>query len=190
MEEQLKPKTITITNGYTLFIDRDGVINKEKKGDYIYNWEEFEFLDGVLEALKICNTLFDHILIMTNQRGVGRGLMTRKQLLDIHDKMKQTITSNGGRIDDIYYCIDDGDASPNRKPNPGMGLRAARDYPTIDLKKTFMVGNRMSDMKFARKLEIKSVFVATTHPEVPFPNDDIDYRFDDFLSFVKALTKS
>ncbi|MFY8128384.1 MAG: D-glycero-alpha-D-manno-heptose-1,7-bisphosphate 7-phosphatase [Chitinophagaceae bacterium] len=181
---------IFISKGYTLFIDRDGVINKEKKEDYIYTWEEFEFLEGVLEGLKICNHFFDNIILITNQRGIGRGLMTHQNLETLHTKMLEVIKTNGGRIDAIYYCADDDNNSPNRKPNPGMAFKAVKDYPHINLQKTLMVGNRISDMKFARNAGVQSVFVATTHPEIAYPHEAIDYRFDNLLAFAKALTKS
>jgi histidinol-phosphate phosphatase family protein len=190
MQINNKTQQITISNGYSLFIDRDGVINKEKKEDYIYTWDEFEFLNGVIEALKIINSFFENIVLITNQRGIGRGLMTDENLHTIHSKMREVITAHGGRIDAIYYCADDDNASPNRKPNPGMAYKAASDFPSINLEKTFMVGNRMSDMKFARNAGVKSVFVATTHPEVVLPNESIDYRFEDLLHFAKSLTKS
>ena len=67
MQTNSNTQQITISNGYTLFIDRDGVINKEKKEDYIYTWDEFEFLDGVIEALKVVNSFFETIVLITNQ---------------------------------------------------------------------------------------------------------------------------
>jgi len=190
MQTNSNTQQITISNGYTLFIDRDGVINKEKKEDYIYTWDEFEFLDGVIEALKVANSFFETIVLITNQRGIGRGLMTDESLHIIHSKMLEVIAAHGGRIDAIYYCADDDSTSPNRKPNPGMAYKATLDFPSINLEKTLMVGNRMSDMKFARNAGVKGVFVATTHPEVVFPNESIDYRFENLLHFAKSLTKS
>ncbi len=181
---------IPIHTGSTLFIDRDGVINIEKKEDYIYTWDEFVFYPKVLEAFKIFTQYFERIIVITNQRGVGRGKMTEVNLQIIHANMIKTIGENGGKIDDIFYCIDVDNASPNRKPNAGMAHQAKAKYPVIDFSKTFMIGNKMSDMLFARNAGIQSIFVATTNPETPFPHPNIDYRFNDVFEFAKALTKS
>ncbi len=176
-----------IDKSWTLFIDRDGVINHEKKADYIRNWEEFNFYDGVLEAMEILNEKFGVIVMVTNQKGVGKGLMTKDDLDTIHNNMLDNIVANQGRVDKIYYCSDLEDNSPNRKPNPGMAFQANKDFPTIDFSKSIMVGNKLSDMNFGRNAGINTVFVATTNPETHFPHTSIDFRFTDLLAFAKAL---
>ena len=80
-----------VDRSWTLFLDRDGVINVEKPMDYVRAWEEFQFNPGVLKALKLLNGLFGRIVVVTNQRGVGKGLMTEQDLLDIHDRMTEEI---------------------------------------------------------------------------------------------------
>lgn len=182
--------SIPAGKGYTLFIDRDGVINIEKKEDYIYTWDEFIFYPNVLEAFKIFTQYFDKIIVITNQRGVGKGKMKEEDLLHIHTNMKATIEEAGGKIDAIFYCIDIDNASPNRKPNPGMAFQAKAKFEEIDFTKTYMIGNKMSDMLFAKNAGVKSVFVATTNPETPFPHTSINYRFSNIFEFAKALTKS
>lgn len=182
--------SIHILEGSTLFIDRDGVINIEKKEDYIYTWDEFVFYPNVLEAFKIFPTFFNKIIVITNQRGVGKGKMSEENLLHIHANMQKAIEDAGSKIDAIFYCTDVDNASPNRKPNAGMAHQAKTKFPEIDFAKTFMVGNKMSDMLFAKNAGVQSVFVATTNPETPFPHPNINYRFNDVYSFAKALTKS
>jgi len=179
-----------IDKSWTLFLDRDGVINHEKKEDYIKNWEEFTFYDGVLEALEILNEKFGIIVMVTNQKGVGKGLMTVDDLNSIHQNMLSTIETNKGRVDNIYYCSDLADDSPNRKPNPGMAFQAKNDFHFIDFSKSLMVGNKLSDMNFGRNAGINTVFVATTNPDTPFPHPSIDLRFDDLIAFATALIKS
>ncbi|MDR1763306.1 MAG: HAD-IIIA family hydrolase, partial [Dysgonamonadaceae bacterium] len=110
-----------------LFLDRDGVINVHRPNDYVKSVEEFEFIDGAKEALKILAPHFRYICIVTNQRGVGKGLMTERQLAAIHSYMCDEITKSGGRIDKIYVCTATDDADPMRKPNPGMALQAKQD---------------------------------------------------------------
>lgn len=176
-----------IDNSWTIFIDRDGVINHEKKEDYIYKWEEFHFYKGVEEAFKELNKKFGRIVIVTNQRGIGKGLMTEAALLNIHKKMESEINKAGGRIDKIYYCTSTDNDHPNRKPNPGMAFEAKKDFPEINLSKSIVIGNKLSDMRFGRNAGLHTVFVATTHTDTPFPHPDIDLRFDTLPDFVKAL---
>jgi histidinol-phosphate phosphatase family protein len=152
-QEELKQIALHLENtdrDWTLFLDRDGVINHEKENDYILNWSEFEFYPGVTEAIRLLSEKFATIVVISNQRGVGRGLMNEKDLLDIQQRMKSEIAKAGGRIDKIYYCTATDPHHFYRKPNPGMALQAAKDFPSIDLSKTIMVGNKLSDMQFGR----------------------------------------
>ncbi|MEO7530895.1 MAG: HAD-IIIA family hydrolase [Sediminibacterium sp.] len=176
-----------IDKSWTLFLDRDGVINHDKDNDYIRDWDEFRFYDTTLEAMAILEKYFGRIVVTTNQKGVGKELMTVADLANIHSNMLQQIQGSGGRIDKVYYCSDLSDDSINRKPNPGMAFQAKADFPEIDLAKSLIVGNRISDMSFGRNAGIYTIFVATTHPETPFPDPLIDLRFDSLLAFAKAL---
>lgn len=177
----------SVDKSWTLFLDRDGVINYEKKGDYIRNPEEFRFYEGVPDAMKIFNERFGKIVIVSNQRGVGKQLMTENDLLNINNYLISSIELAEGRIDNIYYCTAIDATDPDRKPNPGMAFIAKLDFPEIDLSKSIVVGNKPSDMLFGRNAGIYTVFAATTHPETPFPDPDIDLRFDSLINFAKAL---
>ena len=176
-----------VDKDWTLFLDRDGVINYEKKDDYILNWNEFKFYEDAKDALKTLAKRFGTIIIVSNQRGVGKGLMTEDDLLNIHQNMQHEIVSAGGRIDAIYFCTAVDSKDPDRKPNPGMAFAAKKDLPDIDLNKAIMVGNKPSDMLFARNAGVYSVYIASTHPQTPFPHPDIDLRFNNLSDFVKAL---
>jgi histidinol-phosphate phosphatase family protein len=176
-----------IDQSWTLFLDRDGVLNHDKDNDYIRNTAEFRLYDTTLDALKILAEKFHRIVIVTNQKGVGKGLMTKDDLDAIHAVLLEKTTESGGRIDKIYYCSDLSDDSINRKPNPGMAFQAKADFPGIDFSKSIIVGNRLSDMGFGRNAGMHTVFVATTHPETVFPHPDIDYRFEDLYAFAKAI---
>ncbi len=176
-----------IDNTWTLFIDRDGVINHEKKDEYIRNPDEFRFYDGVKEAIKTFNAYFGKVIIISNQRGVGRQLMTEKDLLDIHTNMLAEIGAAGGRIDKIYYCTSTDNKHICRKPNPGMAFLAKKDFPGIDFSRSIMIGNKPGDMLFGRFAGIRTVFVRTTNPEQTFPHPDIDLVFNSLADFAKAL---
>jgi D-glycero-alpha-D-manno-heptose 1-phosphate guanylyltransferase len=181
------PDLTFIDKSWSLFLDRDGVINDEVVGKYILNWDEFNFIEGVLHALKILNKKFNRIVIVSNQRGVGKSLMTEQDLHAIHNEMLKEVESSGGRIDKIYYCTATSDKHPDRKPNPGMALKAKNDFPDIDLTKSVMVGNKPGDMLFGRTAGMVTVFITSTNPDQPFPNPDIDFIFPSLHSFAQAL---
>ena len=142
-----------------LLLDRDGVINVLRPGDYVKTWEEFVFCDGVLEALRLLNPLFRRIVLVTNQRGVGRGRMTAADLADIHEKMLACIREAGGRIDRIYCCTATEDTAPRRKPNTGMAQEVRTDFPDIDFARSLLVGDSRSDLEFARRAGIPAVCI-------------------------------
>ncbi len=176
-----------IDNSWTLFLDRDGVINHEKHQDYIHNWDEFKFYDGVPEVFKIFSKKFKRIIIVTNQKGVGKGLTKLDDLHTIHANMEQAIEKAGGHVDAIYYCSELEDNNPYRKPQPGMGLEAVRQFPDIDLSRSIMVGNTISDMEFGRNLGVYTVFLPTTRPEVDLKDGRIDMVFENLPAFADAL---
>ena len=176
-----------IDKTWTLFLDRDGVINHEKHLDYIHTWDEFIFYDGVKEAMSVFAKTFNRIVVVTNQKGIGKGVTKLEDLQLIHKNMVAEIEAAGGRIDAVYFCPDLEDDSFNRKPNPGMGLQAVKDFSEIDLSKTIMVGNTISDMKFGRNLGVQTIFLATTRPEVDLKDSRIDATYNSLIDFANAL---
>lgn len=176
-----------IDDTWTLFIDRDGVINYEKKEDYILNWSEFRFYEGVQEAMQILSSIFSTIIVVTNQRGVGKGLMTLDELQVIHDNMTQEITVASGRIDKIYFCTSLNNDCFERKPNPGMAHLAQKDFPHIEFSKSLMIGNKLSDMGFGKNAGMYTIYVDTTNPEVPTTHPLIDLRYKNLLHAAKAI---
>lgn len=189
-----KPLDLALSSqDWTLFLDRDGVLNIEKHDDYILNWSEFQFYPTTLDALAILRPLFKRIFLVTNQKGVGKGLMSLEDLENIHSNMLAAISAKGGGLDHLFFCTDLDSDSPNRKPNPGMAFQAKTLYPAVDFTQSIMVGNRPSDMAFGRNAGMHTVFVATTHPQTEDPHPQIDLRFNNLLEFaqaVKALRKS
>lgn len=177
-----------IDRSWTLFLDRDGVLNHEKKEDYIRNWSEFRFYDEVPEAMRLLSDVFGVIVLVTNQKGVGRQLMTLDDLADIHSKMMDQIQAAGGRIDKLYFCTDLDNDSPCRKPNPGMAFQAKSDFPQIDLARSIIAGNKLSDMRFGRNAGMHTAYIATTNPEVTADDPLVDLRFNSLMEFARALT--
>ena len=176
-----------INADWTLFLDRDGVLNVEKENSYIFHYGEFTFYEGVTEALRRCAAVFGPIVVVTNQRGVGKGMMTAADLQEIHTKMVAEIVLAGGRIDRIYYADSLDNEHPLRKPQPGMAHAAKQDLPAIDFSRSVMVGNNISDMEFGRNAGMYTVFLKTTNPEQPLPHPAIDLAFNSLADFAKHL---
>jgi histidinol-phosphate phosphatase family protein len=134
----------------TLFLDRDGVLNRHLEGDYVRDWSQWEWMPGILEQLKKWSARFRRIVLVTNQRGVGKGLMTDSDLARVHARMMQEVLEAGARMDLILSCTAVEETDPRRKPNPGMFYEACSLFPDIDAKSSVMLGDAPSDAAFAR----------------------------------------
>ena len=176
-----------IDQSWTLFLDRDGVINIESVGSYITSWSEFQFHEGVLDSIRSLSQVFGNIIVVSNQRGVGRGIMSIEALREINTNMKAAVAENGGRIDKIYAATAVLDEDHNRKPNTGMGVQAQEDFPAIDFKKSVMIGNSLSDMEFGKRLSMHTVFLTTKHEPFSLPHDLIDEQFSSLQAWAKQL---
>ncbi|MCP4441697.1 MAG: HAD family hydrolase [Aureispira sp.] len=177
---------------WTLFLDRDGVINTRIVGSYVRNWGEFEFMKGALEAMPIFKARFEQVLVATNQQGIAKGLMTAADLEKVHEQMLQTIAKAGGKIEKAYYCPLHERENPHcRKPNSGMAEQAKKDFPNIDFTKSIMVGDSPSDIEFGHRLGMKTVFI-TTRQDIPSQElidiqPKIDFTFDSLYAFSQQL---
>ena len=127
----MKGSELKVDKTWTLFLDRDGVINLHYPNDYVKNWNEFYFLEGVMEALKDLSHCFGRIIIVTNQQGVGKGIMSDEDLKFIHAEMLKEIRKYGGRVHMIYAATEkvENDFWKLRKPNIGMAKQARKDFP-------------------------------------------------------------
>jgi histidinol-phosphate phosphatase family protein len=171
-------KDFHIDETWALFLDRDGVINRQLPGDYVKHWDEFEFLDGVLDALHRFTRHFGKIFIATNQQGVGKGVMTETELDRLHDRMMEEIRYAGGRINKIYHSpYREEEKSVFRKPGIGMARKARIDYPEIDFGKSLMIGDSLSDMQFGRNAGMRTVYITAGEavPEAVKPLADLAY---------------
>jgi len=133
------------------------------------------------------NQYFKYIIITTNQRGVGKKLMTEESLIQVNQKMIKGIEAAGGKIDRIYYAIDLSGEDPLRKPNPGMAFAARRDLPDIDLDKAIMIGNNITDMEFGKNAGVYTVMLTTTNHEVVMPHPEIDLLVPTLIDFTDKL---
>jgi len=155
-----------IDNTWTLFLDRDGVINERIWGGYVTNPDEYIFLPGVLDSIAVFSSIFNKIIIITNQQGIGKGIMTEGELKVVHDYMIKEIRLAGGEIDGIYYCPDLAEKNDNcRKPSTNMAQKAVGDFPEIDLTKSIIVGDSPSDIEFGINAGMHTVFVMHENDE-------------------------
>jgi len=176
---------------FSLFLDRDGVINRRLPGDYVKSWAEFHFIEEAKTAIARLNNYFLRTIIVTNQQGIGKGLMTKADLKQIHRQMLEDIQKADGTIDGIYYCPELAGASC-RKPNTGMAEQAKADFPEIDFQRSVMAGDSLSDMEFGGHLNMINVLIETKaetlreleHGHFPYP---IHYRFSSLAGFADYL---
>ncbi|MBR4329182.1 MAG: HAD family hydrolase [Candidatus Riflebacteria bacterium] len=151
-----------------IFLDRDGTLNPDP--GYISDPKDYELYDGVCEALVKLQEAGYMLILITNQSGISRGLISEEQLEAVHDKMKRLLKAGGVTLDAIYYCPHHPDhpykgiAECNcRKPKPGLILQAIKDHD-IDVENSFMIGDRTSDIKIGLNSGVKPVCIA----EKPF----------------------
>ncbi|MES2621700.1 MAG: HAD-IIIA family hydrolase [Bacteroidota bacterium] len=187
----MKLSEAKIDKTWTLFLDRDGVINLHYPNDYVKKWDEFYFLEGVLDGLKSLSEIFRRIIIVTNQQGVGKELMTQEDLQFIHDEMLKEVRKYGGRIHAIYSATDliANDVYQLRKPNTGMAKKAKKDFAEIDFSKSIMVGDSVTDMEFGRSVGMVTVFVGDRKKLTAKSKTQIDEYFDSLPEFANSLVQ-
>ena len=170
----------SLDQSWTIFLDRDGVINHRRPGSYVKNIDDFEFIEGTKKAIKKLSSHFKRIIIITNQQGLGKGLMTIEELKNVNKYMLDEIKNAGGRIDGIYFCPELATNNPNcRKPNPDMAYKAKKDFPEIDFKKSIIIGDSISDMQFGKNLGMKTILIQEkTEEKFHYPSIDVDWRID------------
>lgn len=143
-----------------VFLDRDGVINKKPPGhDYVKEWEEFGFLPGAKDAIGLLKQNRYKVFVISNQRGIARGLMTKEDLDKIHKNMQRELEKSGGEIDAIYYCPHNyKDNCDCRKPKPGMFFQAADDHD-VDLTRGVFIGDSETDLLAGEAAGVKTILV-------------------------------
>jgi len=181
-------KKLQIDRSWTLFLDRDGVINRRIVDDYVKTWDQFVFLPGVLDALKKFHQVFGRIIVVSNQQGVGKGLMTEGDVQSVHFRMQDEIKNAGGKIDEVFYSPHlHADKSIMRKPNIGMALKARRQFPDIRLNHSLMAGDSISDMIFGKRAGMKTVMISSDLGPAQLYPRQIDYLYPDLISLALDL---
>lgn len=156
-----------------VFLDRDGVINvKAAPGEYILRWSDFSFLPGIADWIRLFNALDLLVIVVTNQRGVARGMLDAEELARIHENMVAELARQGARIDDVLCCPHEEGECGCRKPRPGLVLEAARRW-RIDLSTSLLIGDSETDRRLAEACGMRFILVR-------------DGRIVESASFVKV----
>jgi histidinol-phosphate phosphatase family protein len=149
------------SNRPTIFLDRDGVLNsKPPRAEYVTQWEEFHWLPGAKDALRLLNHAGYRVIIISNQAGIARGLMTSEDLTALHRSMHKEVQESGGRIDAIYYCPHGWDeACDCRKPKPALLFQAQRDF-NLNLSRVVFIGDDERDLQAAAAAGCQGVSIS------------------------------
>jgi len=180
-----------ISKKKAVFLDRDGVINRKlSEHDYVKKWSEFRFLPNVAEAIKKLNKNF-LVIIVSNQRGIARGIMSKEDVEVINMRMKKELEKRNARIDGIYFCPhDDKDNCNCRKPKPGMLLKAAQDFK-IDLKKSYIIGDDFADVEAGKRAGCETILVSnsknTFSQKIRAKKSRPDYIVSNLLEATKII---
>lgn len=144
----------------TLFLDRDGVINKKLEGRYITDFKDFEFIKGSLDAIINLKSVFNKIIIVTNQQGIGKEIMSVEDLQIVHEKMQEAISKEFKYINKIYFCPHlESEECECRKPGIGMLLQSKADFPDINISNSFLVGDSDTDIQAGKRFGVKTIKV-------------------------------
>ncbi|OGS48689.1 MAG: hypothetical protein A3J79_04840 [Elusimicrobia bacterium RIFOXYB2_FULL_62_6] len=146
-----------------VFLDRDGTLIHDRPGHYLTDPAKLRFYRDALKALKLLARLGFRLIVVTNQSGVARGYMTLRTATAINRKIQSELARGGVRLDGIYFCPHGPDERcACRKPAPGL-IREAMRHHRVDLSRSYLVGDKLSDMRLAAALKIRGVFLKCGH---------------------------
>ncbi len=144
----------------TVFLDRDGVINKKMpEGGYVTSWADFQLLPGVPEAISQLNQAGLRVVVVSNQRGIALGLYSAQDVETIHAHLQNELQRLGAHVDAFYFCPHDKEDCNCRKPLPGMFESAKQDFAGIRAAESVMIGDSLSDIEFGQRLGMRTIFV-------------------------------
>ncbi len=180
-----------------VFLDRDGTLNEER-GYYISRYEDLKIYPFAYEAVRMINNLGFLAIVTTNQAGISKGIISKEDVENIHKFMDEEFKKNSARIDAFYYCPSHPDhfsEDPNcRKPLPGMALKAKNDLG-IDLEKSFVIGDKVEDVLFAKNIGGRAILVLTGYGKKS--KEDLekagiipDFIAEDVLEAVKWIAET
>ena len=173
-----------------VFLDRDGTLNEDR--GYVGFFRDFAWLPGAVDSVRRLNEAGFAVVVVTNQAGVARGYYTEADVLALHAEVEQGLNAAGAHVDGYYYAPYHATAAveeryrimhPDRKPGTGMLERAARDL-NLDLARSFMVGDKESDVTPGRTLGLRTVLVRTGFGRTHEPTTAATHVADDVAAAV------
>lgn len=173
----------------SLFLDRDGVLNRRIPGEYVDHYDRFHWSPQCVRALQKFQEAFDYIFVVTNQQGIGKGLMTSAQLEAVHKEMLRELDAAGVHIHRVYHCPDLNSKPDNcRKPAPSMGYWAQKEFPEVNFDRSVMIGDSHSDLQFARGLGMISIWInGELERKQNVVDEDYDFAFSTLLDASKSI---
>ncbi|MDR3235977.1 MAG: HAD-IIIA family hydrolase [Prevotellaceae bacterium] len=177
-----------MNQNWTLFLDRDGIINERIVGGYVKKSSQFIFRPDFLEAIFRLRSLFGKVCVVTNQQGIGKGLMTDEDVLQVHHYMINELQKRSIMIDGVYVCphLESDDCSC-RKPKTGLALQAKKDFPDIDFHSSLMIGDSASDIFFGKNCGMRTALVSQ---ETNLPLCHPDYQAANLMDIIDLLIKN
>ena len=171
----------------TVFLDRDGILN-EKMPDhrYVTRWEEFRVLPGVPEAVRRLNEAGLRVVVVSNQRGIAKGLYTTADLEAMHAQFQRLLGREGARIDGFFICPHEENECNCRKPLTGLFEQAVARFPEITAATSVIIGDSASDVEFGRRLGMKTILVDARDSAAQVA-ELADLRFGSLAEAVNAI---
>ncbi len=177
-------KLARVDVSWTLFLDRDGVINERIFGGYILDYKDFRFSEGLLENAHSIFSRFCKVIVVTNQQCVAKGLLSKEELDRLHDEMNFDFQKAGAKVDRVYAALErKGEPPFMRKPHTRMAELAQNDFPEIDFSKSIMVGDTDGDLQFGKNLGMKTVLIRSAE-KTTIEADLMLNRLSDLIDFI------
>ncbi len=174
-----------------LFLDRDGVLNERIIGDYVRNIEQLKVFKEAGPLLSVLRPSFKRIFVVTNQQGIGKGLMNEADLHLIHKKLIDELGQGEALIDYIFHCPSLKNAGDqDRKPSIGMALKAKAMYPDISLEHSLMIGDSVSDIEFGKNAGMASWFIHPERLNQPLADASFTNLFEALQTLVDSIALS
>jgi D-glycero-D-manno-heptose 1,7-bisphosphate phosphatase len=174
---------------HTVFLDRDGVINrKPPEGEYVCRLEQFHLLPGVAEAIARLNGAGLLVLVVSNQRGIARGLYTAADVAAIHHHLLQQLALHGAHVDGFYFCPHDKNQCRCRKPGTGLFEQAQAEFPQVEWTSSLLIGDSKSDIEAGRALGMRTIFLDTGENKAPGTEQAAELADEVFRTLPEAVS--
>ena len=176
---------------WCLFLDRDGVINQRVVGDYVRSWEQFVWMPGARDAMWILRQWAPHLVVVTNQQGVGKGLMSLNDVTAIHDRIQDDLSVNDSVVEEFLICPHlESEECGCRKPRPGLVADWLRGHADSEPSLSIIVGDRTSDLELARNVAAATGGCTTVHITGGGPAEAADVCVSSLMEFAVEVTQA